>query len=73
MEKQYAYFHDASQRQVTVGTKEDIEKLNRDNHEIVYCATQTELVSNVREFYKREWIVTLATRLKTFEEELFMT
>ncbi|RSL31688.1 hypothetical protein D7Z54_19820 [Salibacterium salarium] len=72
-DKKYAYIYDKPNRQITVGTAAWIESLNtKQCNNINYCSSEEELAVKVRKYYKQEFIVTLTTRLNTFERHLFL-
>ncbi|MFZ4453309.1 hypothetical protein [Salibacterium aidingense] len=70
--KNFAYFYNAAERQITVGTSEAIENLYAGSPNIHYCCTEEELADNVQQYYRQECIVTLTSRLHTFENKLFL-
>ncbi|MGY4690625.1 hypothetical protein [Salibacterium sp. K-3] len=71
-EKKYAYLYNGEERQITVGTSETIEQLHARTADIHYAGSEEELAADVQPYYKREYIVTMASRLHTFEDKLFL-
>ncbi|RKD71143.1 hypothetical protein ATL39_2537 [Sinobaca qinghaiensis] len=73
MSKPYAYIFDEKIQQVTAGTSSDIETLADSTQSVHYFASQQEMAEEVKQYYHRECIITLATHLNIFEKELFDT
>ncbi|SFM00419.1 hypothetical protein [Salibacterium qingdaonense] len=71
-DKKFAYLYNGTERQITVGTSDTIERMQGGNTHIHYAGTEEELAEDVHPYYKQEYIVTMANRLHDFEDKLFL-